>query len=291
MCDRPSKRFVLHVDMDSFFASVVLRRYPQYKDKPVAISHNGKAGPDRGEAGGKDSTSECATCNYHARRFGIKKGMFLGRARALCPSLIVLPYDFEGYEEVSEQVGEICHRYAGVHFGVVETVSCDESYMEVYVESSAVVTQLAQDLRREIEEVTQCTASIGVARNKLLAKLATGRIKPNGWYVASDHVELLRKLQLRELHGIGYRSGPKLTEQGLVSVRDVWDRGDSAEKELQTILGKQLGTKIYNFCQGIDERPVHAVERKTIGAEVGDMRDEKCGHVTMLPVTQLRFLV
>jgi nucleotidyltransferase/DNA polymerase involved in DNA repair len=274
VCDRPSKRFVLHVDMDSFFASVVLRKYPQYKDNPVAISHHGKSGPEEGEKGGKDSTSECATCNYHARRFGIKKGMFLGRARALCPSLIVLPYDFEGYEEVSEQVGEICHSHAAAHFGVIETVSCDESYMEVYVESVSVVTQLVQDIRREVEERTQCTASIGVARNKLLAKLATDRIKPNGWYVATDHLDLLRTLKLRELHGIGYRSGPKLTEKGLVSVRDVWDRGDSAAKELQTILGKQLGSKIYKFCQGIDDRPVQAVERKTIGAEVGEMCDE-----------------
>ena len=85
-------RKIIHVDMDCFFASVVLRNYPEYQDKPVAISHMGK---DSTHSGSKQSSSECATCNYIARKYGIKKGMFLGRARELCPDLIVLPYDCE----------------------------------------------------------------------------------------------------------------------------------------------------------------------------------------------------
>ena len=265
---RPSKRFVLHVDMDSFFAAVVLRNYPEYRDKPVAICHFGKSGPDSAELAGKESTSECATINYEARKFGLQKGMFLGRARALCPSLVVLPYDFQGYEEVSEQVSEICHRYAAEHLGTVEAVSCDESYMEVFVEDVEIVRAVAEAIRHEIFETTQCTATIGIANNKFLAKLATDKVKPNGLFVANDHVALLKDLQLRDLHGIGYRSEPKLKEKGFVSVQDVWDRGESAEVDLQTILGKQLGSKIYNFCQGVDNRPVQAAERKTIGAEV-----------------------
>ena len=142
--------------------------------------------------------------------------------------------------------------------------------MEVYVDNSEMVGELAKDIRRDIFETTQCTATIGIAANKLLAKLATDQVKPDGWCLAKDHVELLQKLQLRDLHGIGYRSAPKLTDKGFVSVQDVWDRGDSAEYELQSILGKQLGTKIYNFCRGIDDRPVQAAERKTIGAEVSN---------------------
>lgn len=264
--DRPKNRYILHVDMDSFFAAVVLRNYPQYKDQPVAICHQGKSGPD-GEVA-KASTSECATCNYHARKHGIKKGMFVGSARALCPSLIVLPYDFAGYEEVSEQVSEICHKYAGENHGVVEAVSCDESYMEVYVEDASVVTKLAQDIRRDVVDTTQCTATIGIASNKFLAKVATDSVKPNGFRLATDHVNLLKDLQLRDLHGVGYRSRPKLAAEGFEKVQDVWDQGDSAEHELQSILGKQLGTKIYNFCHGRDDRPVKAAGRQTIGAEV-----------------------
>ena len=266
---RPPERYVLHVDMDSFFAAVVLRNYPEYKDKPVAICHMGKSSTDGGDTVGKQSTSECATINYEARKFGLRKGMFLGRARELCPSLIVLPYDFKGYEEVSEQVSEICLKYAEQHFGVVEAVSCDESYMEIFVDNEETVRLVAQDIRKEIFESTKCTATVGVARNKLLAKLATDRVKPNNFFVAAGHVELMRALQLRDLHGIGYRSEPKLAERGFVSVQDVWNRGGPAERELQAILGKQLGTKIYNFCHGKDDRPVQAADRKTIGAEVG----------------------
>eukprot|EP00977_Amphora_coffeiformis_P002217 scaffold425_cov175-Amphora_coffeaeformis.AAC.76 len=239
----------------------------EHRDKPVAICHFGKSGPDGAELTGKESTSECATINYKAREFGIQKGMFLGRARALCPKLIVLPYDFQGYEEVSEQVSEICHKYAAENFGTVEAVSCDESYMEVYAENAEIVGQLAKDIRRDILETTQCTATIGVAANKFLAKLATDKVKPNSSYVASDYVELLQGLKLRDLHGVGYRSEPKLLENGLETVQDVWSRGDEAENDLQNILGKQMGTKIYNFCKGIDDRPVQAAERKTIGAE------------------------
>lgn len=88
-----------------FCSIVVLRKFPQYRDRPVAISHFGKASGDESHNANstfKGSTSECATCNYEARRFGIKKGMFLGRAKELCPDLVVLNYDFEGYKVVSK---------------------------------------------------------------------------------------------------------------------------------------------------------------------------------------------
>ena len=278
----PRKRFVLHVDMDSFFASVVLRNYPEYRNRPVAISHHGKnegkvsraqyAEPDPGESGKKSSTSECATCNYEARKYGIKKGMFLGRAKQLCPSLVVLPYDFEGYEEVSEQVADILVRYSTKFDGCVEQVSCDESYVELLLEHSvdtdSQVEELAGAIRSEIFQQTRCTASIGIAPNKLLAKLATDKVKPDGMMLVTDHVELLRPLHLRELHGVGYRLDKKLESEGLSRVTDVWDLGDAAESELTRILGSATGRKVFLFCHGQDDRPIAVTERKTIGAEV-----------------------
>ncbi len=219
------------------------------------------------------STSECATCNYHARKFGVKKGMFLGRARQLCPDLIVLQYDFAGYEEVSEQVLSILHRVAGEYDGCVEAVSCDEAYMELFVpimdrtDPDNYVGEIAEDVRKEIFETTDCTASIGVAANKFLAKVGTDRVKPNGSFVVMDHCELLETLKLRDLHGIGYRSEPKLLAEGLTTVQDVWDLGSKAESILSSILGPGVGKKIYAFCYGRDDREVKPVERKTIGAE------------------------
>jgi DNA repair protein REV1 len=266
--------------MDSFFASVVLRNFPEYRDKPVAISHMGKqvqqgTGVNPPQRSMRDSTSECATCNYEARKYGIKKGMFLGRARELCPELIILHYDFEGYEDVSEQVAEILHRLAEVYDGTVEQVSCDEAYVEFFLSSDdcdgkqeEMVWKIAEDIRKEIFETTQCTATVGVASNKLLAKLAADQAKPNKSMVVKDYRVLLEPLKLRDLHGIGYSMERKLTAESLVSVRDVWELGDHAESELIRILGPGLGRKIWLFCKGIDDRPVKAVERKTIGAEV-----------------------
>jgi nucleotidyltransferase/DNA polymerase involved in DNA repair len=301
------RRFVFHVDMDCFFASVVLRSFPEYQDKPVAISHHGKKRSSDGNAMespvSKKSTSECATCNYRAREFGgkcisvyrlesdgfplfcsnpksfslhvtVKKGMYLGHARELCPDLVVLQYDFEGYEEVSEQVTDILYQHAEELNGIVEQVSCDEAYMEIYVMSDgnktpeSIVGELAETIRKEVFDATQCTATVGVATNRMLAKLAGDRVKPNKTFVVEDCRELVRCLNLRDLHGVGYRSEQKLQEEALFTVQDVWDLGSQAEGELCRILGPGLGKKIFDSCNGRDDRPVEPAERKTIGAEV-----------------------
>jgi DNA repair protein REV1 len=279
-CRNPSKgdhRFVFHIDMDCFFASVVLRNYPEYRNLPVAISHHGKRGDgaDKQNVVSKNSTSECATCNYEARKYGITKGMYLGRAKELCPELVVLYYDFEGYEEVSEQVAEILQRQAFAFNGSVEQVSCDEAYVELFIPPDAVsgtsfelAGEIAEGIRQEIFSETQCTASVGVGANKLLAKLATDKVKPNGSFVVRDYRELLKSLRLRDLHGVGYRMDRRLSDEGLNCVSDVWDLGDRAEGTLCRILGAGLGKRILHFCKGEDDRPVKPVERKTIGAEV-----------------------
>ena len=281
-----SRKLIFHVDMDCFFASVVLRNYPQYQDKPVVISHHGNRSEQRRDAERgnnalhghvpKNSSSECATCNYEARKYGIKKGMFLGRAKELCPELIILMYDFEGYEEVSQQVSEILDRFASSedHPGIVESVSCDESYVELNFDSSEDpktlydhAFEVAESIRNTIFETTRCTASIGVGENKFLAKLGTDKAKPNKSYCVRDYRELLKDLSLRDVHGVGWRTEKKLTEEGLVSVQDVWDLGARGETELVRILGPGTGKKIFNFTQGKDDRAITPVERKTIGAE------------------------
>ncbi|VEU43601.1 unnamed protein product [Pseudo-nitzschia multistriata] len=293
----PAEKLIFHVDMDCFFASVVLRNFPQYRNKPVVISHHGKSSTNERPSDGhgrsgqssfdhskaqqsrhipKKSSSECATCNYEARKYGIKKGMFLGRAKELCPDLIVLDYDFRGYEEVSQQVLEILDRLARSEnrCGTVEMVSCDEAYVELSFDASGGweevydhASDLAESVRTEIFETTRCTASIGVGPNKFLAKLGTDRAKPNNSFCVRDHRELLKALKLRDMHGVGWRTEKKLTEEGLVSVQDVWDLGPRGESELIRILGPGTGKKIFSFTQGKDDRPITPVERKTIGAE------------------------
>mmetsp|Transcript_10878 Transcript_10878/g.16240 ORF Transcript_10878/g.16240 Transcript_10878/m.16240 type:complete len:1078 (-) Transcript_10878:6-3239(-) len=260
-------RFVFHIDMDSFFASVVLRKYPQYKNSPVAVGH-GHNERNPSTNGGR-STSELSTCNYVARKYGVQKGMWLHQAKTLCPSLVVLPYDYDGYEEVSTQVSDIIHRYAEQYQrSSVEPVSCDESYVEIYADRYANVHAIAEAIRCDIEQETGgCTASIGVGKNKLLAKLSSEKAKPNASFVCDDWKLILNGLNLRDIPGVGYRSEQKLKENQLVTVNDVWDLGNTGETVLCNILGRGNGSKIFNFCVGEDSRTVSPMERKTIGAE------------------------
>jgi len=258
-----SRRFVLHIDMDYFFAAVAIRNFPQYKDSPVAIGHRQK-GDDTA------STSELSTCNYIARQFGVQKGMFLKRARELCPNLVVLPYDYEGYEEVSNQLGDILQQYADNYHGSMEQVSCDEAYLEIFISELEDIVKIGEDLRQKISEDTQCTASIGISHNKLMAKLATNKIKPNGLLLVKDSPSFLQSVSLSDLPGIGYQLGQKLMMSKLKTVQNVLDLGDDdseRERILQEIVGPARATKLVFYCKGEDDRTIKAVPRKSIGAE------------------------
>lgn len=273
--DESTIRYIFHIDMDSFFASVVLRRYPEYTNKPVVISHCS----NQKSSSSKFSTSECATCNYEARRYGIEKGMFLGEAKKLCPDVIVLPYDFDGYEEVSTRASEIVHTYAEGYNGTVEQVSCDEFYAEMYFPTSEngprpqdLARFTAEKIRSEILAETNCTATVGAANNKFLAKAATDKAKPNKCLIVVDVGEeraLLQQLNLKGIPGIGRKSEALLRDNGLESVQDIWDIGDrqKAERKLASILGNKNGLKLVEFCYGEDSRTLEPANRKTIGAE------------------------
>lgn len=290
-----SERFVFHVDIDCFFAAVVLRKYPEYRSKPVAVGHGWKTDAQgrpipvgEGDSsaqgdnaqGEKKSYSELSTCNYNAREYGVRKGMFLHQARQLCPSLIVLPYNYDGYEEVSSLVSDVLHQHAEKFDGVVEQVSCDEAYIELCLSRDDVdkdesnkdlsdfVKNVAETIRGDIFAATECTASVGVGANKFLAKLATDKAKPDGSFVVKDCYELLYELKLRDLPGIGRKLDRKLQANRLESVRDVLALGDEAKEKLCSLLGPGNGQKLLDYIDGQDDRPVESAKRKTIGAEV-----------------------
>lgn len=174
------QKFVLLVDMDCFFASVALRKYPQRRNKPVAVAH----AHSNNQANNANSSSELSTCNYLAREKGVKKGMFLGDAIIKCPDLIVLPYDFEGFQEVSGIVAEQLRLYAEQYNGCIEQVSCDEAYVEINIHPNDCqgndihdfVKSLAEHIRADIVKKTECTASIGIGPNKVSLRLTGERI-------------------------------------------------------------------------------------------------------------------
>mmetsp|Transcript_21374 Transcript_21374/g.43377 ORF Transcript_21374/g.43377 Transcript_21374/m.43377 type:complete len:348 (-) Transcript_21374:1180-2223(-) len=256
--------------MDCFFTNVALRKFPQYRDKPVAVGHSStdKSSPQEFASRSKNSSSELSTCNYIARKFGLRKGMFLGDVIQLCPDLVVLPYDFESFEEVSAVVAEVLHEYAGKYNGYVEVVSCDEAYVEIYVEPEdytgndiyGFLYSIAEEIRKDIFKHTECTASVGVGQNKLLAKLGAERVKPDACCVVKDWRHFFDGLSLRKIPDVGYKFLKKLEPH-------VWDLGDEAEKVLGEILGHGNARKIVKYCHGEDSRPVTPGPRKSIGAE------------------------
>lgn len=186
-----------------------------------------------------------------------------------------MPYDFQQYESISSTVAEKLHAFADRFNGSVEQVSCDESYLEIHVtpedhhgqELEDFLRSLAEQIRKDISEATECTASIGVASNKFLAKLAADKVKPDASSVVRDYRELVDGLALRDLHGIGRKIEKKLNVQGLHTVNDIWDLGDDAERVLSDIVGVATSQKIVQFCNGKDDRPVTHQVRRTIGAE------------------------
>jgi DNA repair protein REV1 len=266
-----SRRYILHVDFDCFFAAVSLKKQPQFKDKPAVVAH------------GNGSGSEIASCNYVARKFGVKNGMWMKRAQDLCPELKILPYDFPGYEEASRAFYERIIATGGI----VQSVSVDEALVDittlvlregssdglnraedaVYREQEA-ASNIALELRSEIKKATDCDVSIGIGGNILLAKLALRKAKPAGQYqiLSEEILDFIGKLEVQDLPGVAYNIGGKLEDLGIKLIKDV--REVSKEKLINT-LGPKTGEKIWEYARGIDRKEVGDVEiRKSVSAEV-----------------------
>lgn len=260
-----SRRYILHVDFDSFFAAVSLKKFPQYVDLPVAIAH------------GRGSGSEIASCNYPARKFGVRNGMWMKSAQKMCPDLKVLPYDFKAYEEASRTFYEAIMDTGGI----VQSVSVDEALIDVSTicvttgghESSirreqAKADEIAHGLREKIRERTGCAVSVGIGANILLAKVALRRAKPAGQYHVKpeETLEFLGGLLVQDLPGVAHIIGGKLEELGVKFVKDV---RELSRERLMSTLGPKTGEKIWDYSRGIDRVEVgEQVIRKSVSAEV-----------------------
>ena len=249
------ERTVVHVDMDCFFASVAEASHPEFHGLPLAVCHSNAKG-----------SGEISSANYEARKSGVHASMFMARAKDLCPDLIVVPYEFDKYEAMSETVFRIFFRYTSA----VQAVSCDEAYLDVTGLGDAM--ELVARMRRDIQAETSCRASAGVGPNMLLARLATAKAKPDGQYEMKVESALgeLGGLDVQELPGIGWRTGEKLRQAGFHRVSDI-QKGSKAS--LQSAIGDKAGALAYDYAFGHDERVVtpstgSGTDRKSVGAEV-----------------------
>ncbi|XP_022099983.1 DNA repair protein REV1-like isoform X2 [Acanthaster planci] len=214
-----------------------------------------------------NSMAEIASCSYEARKAGVKNGMFMGEARKRCPDLLTIPYDFEGYKSVSQTLYETVASYTHD----IEAVSCDEMFVDVtsiLEDTGAAPLDLARVLRREIKDKTQCSASVGLAANILLARMSTRKAKPNGQFFleSEDAAEFMKQQPVKDLPGVGWSTGARLRTMGIETCVDLQNLSLGA---LQKEFGPKTGQSLYSYCRGIDNRPIRAErERKSVSAEI-----------------------
>ncbi|GAB6019807.1 hypothetical protein CHUAL_001350 [Chamberlinius hualienensis] len=263
-----SKTVIIHIDMDCFFVSVGLRNFPHLRGKPVVVTHakNSNKNP-QGTKNDKPSMSEISCCSYEARHFGIRNGMFLGRALELCPDIVTINYDFESYKDVSRTLYKTVASYTLD----MEAVSCDELYIDcssLLNETSSTPEQFASCLRNDVHRETGCTCSVGIGGNFLLARLATKKAKPNGIFNALnvDCSEFIKDHNVHDLPGVGDNMTHKLNE---LSVKTCSDLQKLSLVALQNHFGAKNGQTLYNLSRGIDSREIKKqIKRNSVSSEI-----------------------
>ena len=255
---------VLHVDMDAFFASVEQRDHPEWRGRPVIVG----AGPhERGVV---------STCSYEARKFGVHSAMPSRTAYARCPQGIFVTPRMKVYQAVSDQIFEILEHYSPF----VEGVSVDEAFLDVTgtVHLFGSARALGERLRAEVREKCSLTCSVGLAPNRLLAKIASEEAKPNGLFeMPSSRDEIARWLApkpVRILWGVGKKTGEALARYGYRTCGDI-QTADA--RFLKRILGPALAERLVAESFGRDDTPVawEGEAEKSVSREHTFPEDEK----------------
>ncbi|OWP62460.1 DNA polymerase IV [Hymenobacter amundsenii] len=244
-------RKIIHLDMDAFYASVEQRDHPELRGRPVAV-------------GGSRARGVVAAASYEARRFGVRSAMPSATALRKCPELVFVKPRFEVYKEVSRQIRAIFAEYTPL----IEPLSLDEAYLDVTenLKGLPLASEVARQIRADILQQTQLTASAGISYNKFLAKLASDYRKPNGQFVIRPEQGLafVEKLRVGEFHGIGPATAARLNQLGIFSGLDLRLQ---SEAFLRQHFGK-AGGHYYLIARAQDPRPVRPDRvRKSIGSE------------------------
>ena len=255
-----SGRVILHVDMNSFFASVEIAEDPSLKGKPLAIA---------GDA--KQRKGIVVTCSYEARKYGVKTTMPLWEAKKLCPQLIVKKPNLDRYRLVSREIFELLRQYTEL----VEPVSIDEGYMDISnCQELGSPIQIAVSIQHDLMRTLDLPCSIGIAPNKFLAKMASDMKKPLGITILRkrDIPNVLWPLPVIHMHGVGEKTSEKLHTIGIETIKDL---AHAEDYQLQSAMGIR-GLKLKERANGNDSRkvdPEAAAVNKSIGSSITLPRD------------------
>ena len=266
-----SQRIILHLDMDSFYASVEMRDRPELRGKPVVIGADPNHGKGRGVV---------ATCSYEARAFGIRSAMPISQAFVLCPHAVFLPPDFPRYVKASADVMTILR----AHGFPLQQVSIDEAFLDVSrLGTFPAATDLAVRIKDTILTHLGLTCSIGLAPTKVVAKIASDVHKPGGLTVIEPEnlVSFLAPMPVRKIPGIGKKSEADLLEMGIRTIRDL------AAYDIQVLIARfgRSAIALQDIAAGIDRSEVKerdgvkSVSRETTFTD--DTDDEQLIAATM----------
>jgi len=245
------RRAILHVDMDAFYASVEMRDDPSLAGQPLIV-------------GGTSGRGVVAAASYEVRKFGVRSAMPIGRALQLCPHAVCVKPRIARYKEVSRLVFAVFHEFTPL----VQGLSLDEAYLDVTasltLKGDAVA--IAREIKRLIRERTGCTASVGVAPNKLVAKIASDLDKPDGLTIVTPERihDVLDPLPVKRLPGLGRKKGEQVAAAGIATLGELRRAPDA---RLWPLFGRD-SQRMRDRAGGIDERTVEPDwEEKSISAE------------------------
>jgi len=244
----PGQATILHADLDAFYASVEQRDDPRLLGRPVIVG-----------------SGVVLAASYEAKAFGVRTAMGGAHARALCPQAVVVEPRMSAYSEASEAVFEVFNHTTPL----VEGLSIDEAFLDVggLRRLSGPATEIAVQLRRDVRERVGLPITVGVARTKFLAKVASAVGKPDGLLVVPPDRELafLHPLPVERLWGVGPVTAEKLHSRGITSVGEV---SELAEGALVAMLGKAAGRHLHALAHNRDPRPVQVGRRRhSIGSQ------------------------